>query len=54
MKQEVKQARNAYKEALKNKVIYKERRDNLVELMLKTCIPNWGSIKIKLIEIGTL
>ena len=45
-KDELKQAKLDYKHALKNKVLYKERRDNLLRTLLDSEMPKWGGLKI--------
>ena len=50
MKDELKQAKKEHKSALKNKVIYTDRRDNMVRQILNSETPKWGSFKLHLID----
>ncbi len=45
-KDELRQAKLDYKNALKNKVIYKERRNDLLRAILDSDMPKWGNLKI--------
>jgi len=45
-KDELKEAKLNYKKALKNKVMYKEQRDNLLRAILDSDMPKWGNLKI--------
>ena len=45
-KDELKQAKLDYKHALKNKVLYEERRNNLLRALLDSEIPKWGNLKV--------
>lgn len=46
MKAEIKAAKASHKEALKNKQIYRQRRDALIMRIVESGIPDWGGIKI--------
>jgi hypothetical protein len=47
---EIKRAKLMHKEALKNRVRYTQERDNMVRQMIDGNIPNFGSLKITLIN----
>jgi hypothetical protein len=46
----LKQAKRQHKAALRNKIVYNERRDNIVRQILNSETPNWGSLKIDLVR----
>jgi hypothetical protein len=51
MRTELKVAKAMYKEALKNKELYIQRRDALLMRMVESEVPNWGNIKITVVKI---
>jgi len=50
MKDELLQAKKEHKHALKNKAVYLIRRDNMVRQILNSDTPNWGSLKLHLVD----
>lgn len=50
MKNELLQAKKEHKDALKNKAVYLIRRDNIIRQILNSDTPNWGSLKISLVN----
>lgn len=50
MKQEVKKARELYKDSKKNKVRHEEARNALISHMVECEAPVWGSIKITILK----
>ena len=50
-KEELKIAKAEHKQALKNKVLYKDRRNAILHRLVGSQIPKWGSIKIIVTEI---
>lgn len=50
MSNELKAAKREYKAAKLKNEKYRETRNNTVSQILRTDIPNWGSIMIKLVD----
>lgn len=46
----LKQAKAQHKSALRNKVLYCSRRDDIVRQILNSETPLWGSFKLKLVD----
>jgi hypothetical protein len=51
MTTELKVAKASYKEALKNKVLYRKRRDAILMQIIESDVPKWGGIKITVTKI---
>lgn len=51
MTTELKVAKASYKEALKNKAVYRKRRDAILMQIIESEVPKWGNIKIIVVKI---
>lgn len=46
MNNQLKAAKANYKEALKNKELYKKRRDEILRAIVNSEVPLWGNLKV--------
>lgn len=51
MKTELKVAKATYKESLKNKEVYRRRRDALLMQIIESEVPRWGGIKVTITKL---
>lgn len=52
MRTELKVAKANYKQALKNKKLFLQKRDEILMRIVESPVPNWGNIKVSVSKIA--